>query len=389
MLGSSEKIVLDKLTLVTETFPPEVNGVAMTLNRLVQHLCQRGIRLQLVHPRPRATYEWGLKGDWERVQVYGFPIPGYPEAQIGMPSYARLKSLWQTNRPDVVHVATEGLLGRSAVQAATALKIPLVTSFHTNFHEYTRHYHVGWMKSIVIRYLRGVHGQAQVNLVPDPDLIEELHRLGFRGGEYFGRGVDTSLFHPDRRSSKLRASWGAAEQTPVFIHVSRVAAEKNIPFVLDTVQKFRREVNPEAVCVVVGDGPERKALEKRYPDVIFTGMKFDEELAEHYASADLFCFASETETFGNVVTEAMASGCAVVTYDYAAGRQHIITGKNGRTVPLGNNGLFENAMLELGQDLDQCRALGAAARVTAENIPWQKIIDAYVEVVERVHSQAV
>ncbi|MEM1158955.1 MAG: glycosyltransferase family 1 protein [Verrucomicrobiota bacterium] len=376
--------MLNRLALVTETFPPEVNGVAMTLNRLAQQLCQQGIDLQLVHPRPRATHDWGLKGEWESVYVYGFPIPGYPEAQIGMPSRGKLIRLWSQQRPDVVHVATEGLLGRSAVQAATQLRIPLVTSFHTNFHEYTRHYHVAWMKSLVIRYLRGIHGKALVNLVPDPDLIGELHRLGFRGGEYFGRGVDTELFHPNHRSAELRASWGAGHETTVFLHVSRVAAEKNMPLVLDAYRKYQQEQDPDAKFVVVGDGPERASLQKHYPEVIFTGMKFDSELAAHYASADLFCFASETETFGNVITEAMASGCAVLTYDYAAGRQHIKSDQNGVTLPLGHSEAFQQAMLELGQNRSRCRRLGAAGRVTAEGIPWGKVVRDYLLVVNRV-----
>jgi len=380
--------MLNRLALVTETFPPEVNGVAMTLNRLAQQLCQRGIDLQLVHPKPRANYDWGLKGDWKSVHVYGFPIPGYPEAQIGMPSAGKLKQLWREQRPDVVHVATEGLLGRSAVQAATALEIPLVTSFDTNFHEYTRHYHVAWMKSLVIRYLRGIHGKARVNLVPDPDLIDELHRLGFRGGVYFGRGVDTKLFHPDRRSHELRAAWNAGEETTVFLHVSRVAAEKNMPLVLDSYRKYCREHDAGAKCVVVGDGPERASLERRYPEVIFAGMKFDQELATYYASADLFCFASETETFGNVITEAMASGCAVLAYDYAAGRQHIISGQNGVTVVFGQSEAFQQAMLELGKDRPRCHRLGKAARVTAEGIPWDQVIQEYLEVVNRVASSS-
>ncbi len=380
--------MLKRLSLVTETFPPEVNGVAMTLNRLCRHLCQRGIDLQLVYPTARATYEWGFQGDWQTVNVFGFPIPGYPEAQIGMPSKGKLIKQWKENRPDVVHVATEGLLGRSAVQAATTLSIPLVTSFHTNFHEYTRHYHVAWMKSLVIKYLRGIHGKALVNLVPDPDLITELHRLGFKGGEYFGRGVDTELFHPQRRSDRLRQSWGANKETPVFLHVSRVAAEKNMPLVLDTYRQFCREVDASARMVVVGDGPERAGLEKKYPDVIFTGMKFDEALAEHYASADLFCFASETETFGNVILEAMASGCPVVAYDYAAGRQHVVSGANGFTVPFGQADAFRQAMLAAGADLPKCRNLGVAARSTAEQVPWEGVIDGYLQVVNRVLSQS-
>ncbi|MEM6820554.1 MAG: glycosyltransferase family 1 protein [Verrucomicrobiota bacterium] len=372
-----------RLALITETFPPEVNGVAMTLNRLSKQLVDRDIDLQVIHPKSRAKHEWGLNGGWETVEVFGFPIPGYPEAQVGMPSRRRLRLLWKEKRPDLVHVATEGALGWTAGKAARDLDIPLITSFHTNFHEYTKHYHIGWLKRFVCSYLRSFHSMARANLVPDPDLITELLDLGFKNCRYFGRGVDTTLFSPQRRDPKLREEWGADEDTLVCIIVSRVAAEKNIRLVLESFRELKKK-RGSTKMVVVGDGPERKSLEKAYPEVIFTGMKFDEELGRHYASADLFAFASETETFGNVILEAMASGLAVIAYDYAAGKQYVENQIDGILIKFGDRAEFTTGLLELAGNLDMIKTLQVNAREKAKTIPWNEVVDSYLETIKVV-----
>jgi len=361
----------------------------MTLNRLALHLVERGIELTVIHPKARNTFHWARHGEWKTVQVKGLPIPGYPEAQVGMPSGRLCSRLWRQSPPDLVHVATEGVLGWSAAETARKLKIPLITSFHTNFHEYAKHYHAAWMKPLVLRYLKSLHGRARITLVPDFDLISALEQFGFSGCQYWARGVDTRLFHPKKRSFRLRNSWGASPETPVFLHVSRVAAEKNIPFILDGFRAFCDRSGQEAGrMVVVGDGPARKRLERAYPEVHFSGMKFNEELAACYASADLFVFGSRTETFGNVVLEAMASGCPVLSFDYAAGRQMIRDGESGVLVPLDSPGEFIRKWLEHGADLLGLRTMGKAARVRAEQEPWEGIIDGYLEVVSDVLGKA-
>ncbi len=356
----------------------------MTLNRLSRQLVDRGVTLQVIHPRTRSAYQWGLKGNWETMTVAGLPIPGYPEAQVGLPRRSALRQAWQQFNPQVVHVATEGVLGRTASGLAREMDIRLITSFHTNFHEYARHYHVPWMKKIVLAYLRGLHSRAEATLVPDPDLIRDLSGMGFKKCEYFGRGVDGDLFHPARRSVALRESWGATPNDPVVLHVSRVAAEKNMRLVLDRFVELKNNGQPRLQCVVVGDGPERKSLERRYPEARFVGMKFDVELAEHYASADLFAFASETETFGNVVLEAMASGCTVLTYDYAAGRQLIDSGRNGVLARFGDKEDFRTQMSVRLADLPGCREMGQRARQRALEFPWARVVDQYVTTLKRV-----
>ncbi|MDX6767151.1 MAG: glycosyltransferase family 1 protein [Candidatus Methylacidiphilales bacterium] len=366
-----------KIALVTETFPPEVNGVAMTLQRLCREWIRRGFAVQVVHPRQPRETNAAANTPWQALRVSGAPIPGYPEARVGAWSQRLLKRAWSLQRPDYVHVATEGVLGWSALAAARSLDIPLVTSFHTNFHDYARHYGAAPLKPLVARYLRSFHNRGRLCLVPDDALRAELEQLGIRRTARMGRGVDTSLFDPARRDPALRREWGAEDGDPVFIHVSRVAAEKNIPLVIEAFRAVQSR-EPRARLIFVGDGPIRPRLERTSPGVRFVGMRFDEDLARHYASADVFLFASETETYGNVVMEALASGLAVLTYDYASARQHIRDGINGRVVPKGDGRAFIAAAEAMLAERESWAGLGVAGRETAQRLPWRKIVDDYL-----------
>lgn len=369
-----------KLCLVTETFPPEVNGVAMTLERLMSQLTRDGHEVLVCRPRQSSDAESKVNGVYQFAEVTfpGLPIICYPGLRIGLPGKRKLKALWQANRPDVVHVATEGPLGQSAVAAARSLGIPLVTTFHTNFQDYLEHYRMGWLKSACVAYLRGMHNKALCNMAPDQSLMQTLSEYGFKSVERLGRGVDTELFDPKRRDLELRASWGATEADPVYIHVSRVAKEKNIPFVLDTFRKIRTD-SPNAKCVIVGDGPVTEKLKKQYPECIFAGMRFGEDLARHYASADIFLFGSTTETFGNVITEAMASELIVLAYDYAAAKQYIVDGVNGFSAEAFDAQDFEQKAMVIARNWQAFSNVRSAARVTTFELPWSKIIESYLQ----------
>ncbi len=367
-----------KLTLVTETFPPEINGVAMTLHRLVTALAARGHVVEVVRPRQNAQ-DGSAPAPYGEFLVPGSPCPGYPELKIGWPVYWRLKHRWLERRPDVVHVATEGPLGLAALLAARKLKIPVSSSFHTNFHSYSKHYGVGFLHRLGLAYFRWFHNRAACTFAPSVDVIATLAGEGFQNLHLMGRGVDTVLFTPAKRDEALRSRWGAAPETPVAMYVGRLAAEKNLELVAATWAELRA-LRPELKLVLVGDGPLGTALKQKYPEAHFVGAQRGEELAKHYAAGDLFLFASITETFGNVVTEAMASGQVVVAYDYAAPRAHVRDGINGHLATFDDAAAFRAAARRALENREQWLQMQAAARATAEGLSWGRVVDGFEKV---------
>ena len=350
-----------RIACVTETYPPEVNGVAMTVARLVQALRERGHDVQVVRPRQAGDAGGVSANGHGDVLVRGMPIPRYEGLRMGLPCKRRLVRLWTRHRPDVVHIATEGPLGRSALLAARALGLPVCSEFRTNFHAYSRHYGLGFLRGAIIAYLRRFHNATQCTMVPTRALHDELAGEGFRNLRTVARGVDVRRFDPAHRSEALRAQWGAAPGDLVVTCVGRLAPEKNLDTLLVAFEAIRR-TQPRARLVLVGDGPMRPSLQARCPDAVFAGQRLGDELAAHYASADLFLFPSVTETFGNVTTEALASGLAVVAFDYAAARRLIEDGVNGSLAPLADDAAFVAQAVRTAADLARCRALDAQAR---------------------------
>lgn len=367
-----------KLALVTETYPPEVNGVAMTLERLVRGLASRGHRIDVVRPRQGKADGTRTEGTISHVTVAGVPLPRYQGLRFGLPARNQLVRRWKGDPPEVVHVATEGPLGITALWAARKLGVPVSSSFHTNFQQYGKHYGYGFLSGVVMRYLRHVHNGCSCTMVPSEDMRKRLCDDGFSNVMILARGVDTELFGPHRRSEELRKSWGAGPNDLVAAYVGRVADEKNIPLAVEAFERMRK-VDPSMKLVIVGDGPARPRLQKRHPEFVFAGMRRDEDLATHYASADVFLFASTTETFGNVVTEAMGSGLAVLAYDYAAPAQFIRSGVNGVTAPLGDREAFLRAAEEMVKDRAKVDAMRTAARETALAMSWSAIVDKFEE----------
>ncbi|GHC03303.1 glycosyltransferase family 4 protein [Cerasicoccus arenae] len=371
-----------KLVLVTETYPPEVNGVAMTLERLVRNLIKLGHDVELVRPKQKA--DSGSPSEPYPVHLVGaIPIPGYAGMQFGWFAGSMLKKLWTANRPDVVHIATEGPLGLSALNIARKLGIPVVTSFHTNFHSYGDHYNYKFLANTLLGYFRWFHNRTLATFVPSRDVVRDLEKFGFKNVKIFSRGVDTELFGKHRRQDALRQSWGAQNGDPIVVYVGRVAAEKNIPLTIAAYERLKKRL-PAAKLVVVGDGPERVGLEKKHPEIIFAGMQRGEDLAAHYASADFFLFASTTETFGNVLTEAMASELVVLGYDYAAANHHVIDGENGFKVPFKDEAAFLSSVDRLLDDQANWPAIRQAARAKAESLSWASIIGDYASQVEQL-----
>ena len=366
-----------RLAVVTETYLPEVNGVAITLSRCVEGLRERGHEIQLSRPRQEHAQVAARDQGFEEVLTRGMPIPRYPDLKMGLPAKRVLIRQWALRRPDLVHVVTEGPLGWSALQAAHKLKVPVCSDFRTNFHTYSHHYGLGWLEKPIVAYLRKFHNRTLLTMVPSESQREQLAAGGFRNLRVVARGVDTQLFNPHRRSELLRRQWGVTPATPVVLNVGRLAAEKNLAALAAALIAIRQR-QPRARLVLVGDGPEERRLRSRLPEAIFAGIRRGEELASHYASADLFLFPSLTETFGNVTLEAMASGLPLVAYDYAAAGQYVRHGKNGLLADYGRTDHFTAMAGKLAarhsDDPEVFRTIGRNARLTAESLDWKHVV---------------
>lgn len=380
-----------RIAIITETYPPEINGVAMTISRMIRGLQERGHQIQLVRLRQGSHDQPATGTHLEEVLHHGIAIPRYDGLRMGLPAKQALVRLWSRHRPDIVHLVTEGPLGWSALSAAAKLKIPCSSDFHTNFHAYSAHYGIGWLRKPITAYLQKFHNKTHTTFVPTESIRQELETLNFRNLQVVSRGVDTTLFHPDRRSPALRERWGVASSGLAVLYVGRLAPEKNLAMVMETFSAIQT-LRPDARLVFVGDGPERAALHGSNPDVVFAGMRVGEDLATHYASGDLFLFPSLTETFGNVTLEAMASGLAVVAYDYAAAAEHIEHGISGLLAPIDQSEEYIKLAQGLATDPARTVRLGRCARGITERLDWHCVNEAFesalVNVVKELDSHS-
>jgi len=364
------------ITLITETFPPEINGVANTLGRLCEGLRARGHQVELV--RPRQGIDQSRPSDDGLLLCRGWPLPGYPGLQWGQSSMHKLLRRWTRQRPDVLYIATEGPLGLSALRAARRLGISVVSGFHTNFQQYSNQYGLSLLSRMVTHYLRWFHNRSTLTLVPSPSQRLELERRHFERLALLSRGVDSQLFHPSKRLTSLREQWGLAEDDIAVIHVGRLAPEKNLGLLKRSFGVLKATFPQRHLrLIVIGDGPQRAALEQELPEAVFCGAHRGEALASHYASGDVFLFPSMTETFGNVVLEALASGLGVVAYDQAAAAQHIRHGYNGVLAMPGDEEAFCDAAAWLLEKRETLRCVRLNARQHASRQGWAAIIEQF------------
>ncbi len=373
-----------RVTLVTDTFRPEVNGVTTVLATMRRGLLARGHVVQLIAPaygEPAADVEEDVH------RVPSIPCPTYAAVRLSWPLGRGIGTLISDFAPDVVHVATEGPLGAFARARALRMGYPLVTSFHTDFPSYAARYLGNWAIAPTRRYLRWFHGPALATQTPSESTCAQLRRLGVARPTVWGRAVDCRLFSPARRDERRRRELGA-EGRVLVLHVGRIALEKDLETLIAAYRQAHRALGDRALFYVAGDGPERDRMRRALPFATHLGFLDRNRLADLYADADLFVFTSPTETCGLVVLEAMASGLPVVAADAGGVRDNMRDGITGRLLPPGDTDAFARATVELAEDAALRSCLGQAARAFAVARDWERELDALVEQYESLRAPA-
>lgn len=351
-----------RIALVTDTYTPQVNGVTTVVCRVADTVRADGHPVALVAPRYPAA-NTGVPGE---LRIPSLPFPPYPSIRLSLPYRRRVFEHLDRFAPDLVHVATEGPLGALGRRYALRRDVPLVTSFHTHFPAYARHYGVPALAPLVWRWLVHFHRPARMIHTPGESVQDELIRHGLSQTVVWGRGVDAEHFHPRRADDGWRRWLGGSPGAGIVLHVGRLAAEKNLGVLVDAWQQAHRRLGRRAAFVVAGDGPEASSLMARAPFARRLGFLDRDTLAVLYASADLCVLPSRTETCGLVALEAMASGVPVIAANAGGLRESVRHAENGLLVAPEDPSGFAEAIVRLIENGALRQQLALGARRTAE-----------------------
>lgn len=355
-----------RIALICETFLPDVNGVTTTLCRLLEYLQYHGHDVLLFAPHGAPSSYAGA----EIVPLNGMPLPLYPEVKL-TPPQPGLTARLQRFQPDLVHLVGPVVLGAIVPGIVRRLGLPLIASYHTDFGAYSQHYGFGFLKHGVNAWLRWIHNRCRINLCPSRFTMNVLRAAGFRRLRIWGRGVDIERFHPRYRSEAWRAAVGVQPGERVVLYVGRVAAEKRVDLLPEAIRGL-----PNTRLVIVGDGPFRSELQRRCAGlpVHFTGYLKGDDLATAYASADVFVFPSDTDTFGQVVQEAMASALPVVAARAGGALDLIHHGQNGYLFTPGVVSDLRSRLREVLVSDERRLAQGTVGRAIAERRSWPRVM---------------
>ena len=360
-----------RIALFTGAYNHIADGVSLTLNRLVGYLERRGHEVLVFAP---TDDEPAIDHNGTMEEVRSFAMPGRSDYRISVGlSAANRRSLDEFD-PTLFHIATPDLLGYQALKYAESRGTPVVTSYHTHFSSYLKYYGMGMFETSMWSYLRWFYGQCRHVYVPAPSMADVLRAHDISDGiRIWPRGVETDLFKPGRRSLEWRRRMGFGDHEIIVTFVSRLVLEKGLGVYADVIQKLKGEGLP-IHSLIVGDGPARGALERRLPRAVFGGYLEGEELATAYASSDIFLFPSDTETFGNVTLEAMASGLAAVCADATGAKDLVVSGETGCLAPPGDVDAFARHVRALIEQPDLRADMSRKARARAEDFAWPRIL---------------
>jgi phosphatidylinositol alpha 1,6-mannosyltransferase len=386
----------------TDTYTPQVNGVSVVTARTVSGLRERGWQVGVIAPRYPSRPLLGVRQFVDdfgvadmHVELPSVAFPPYPDIRLAVPAYRRIARTMEEFQPDLVHCATEFMIGRLGQIAAIRAGIPLVSSYHTDFSRYTEAYGAPRLRSIVSDYIARFHGRSQRTYTPSEMARADLLGFGIKDVEVWGRTIDATIFRPERRDPFFRRLNGWQHKF-VLLHVGRLAAEKGVRRILEGFAIARALLPVGTVqLVIAGGGPEEEALRRAAPpDVTFLGvLDHKRALPQLYASADAFVFASLTETLGLVVLEAMASGLPVIATPAGGVADHLRDGENGLAFPAADVDKMGHAMVRLVMDRKLCDELGRGARRTAKGLNWEAELDrlgaSYREVLFAQHARTI
>lgn len=369
-----------KLALFTDTFVPQVNGVARTLKRLVNHLDKRQIDYQLFVPDSIEKTDLFASN----IQTFtSLPFFLYPECRMALPNVFKIRRNLELFEPDLIHITTPFNIGLSGLHYGKKHNIPMVGSYHTHFDHYLRYYKLTFMSEMLWKYLRWFYSGFEKTFVPSVETKNHLHLRGFSSIDIWSRGVDCSLYDPAKR--KENDSLSATSSTYTLLYVGRMAPEKDLNTLCQVMKQLPQALREQIHWIFVGDGPMLPELKEEFQtaNVTFTGYLQGEALASVYAKADLFVFPSVTETFGNVVLEALASGTPAIVANKGGVKEIVQHGKTGMVCEAGQAESFVNAISQVLSQRTIRNQMGYDARAYAKTQSWDVIFDGLLQQYER------
>jgi len=358
-----------RVALITSSYNFIADGVALTLNRLVAYLESQGVQVLVFAP---VAHEAAFAHQGTLVPVPSIPLPSRPEYRLTFGLAGAAKRRLLDFAPDIIHLAVPDLLGQAALALAQRHHIPAVASYHTRYETYLKHYwYLAPLEGRLKRSLRAFYGRCREVYVPSPSVREELLADGLKDNfKPWPRGIDTQRFTPDKRSPAWRSGYDIGADELVILHVSRLVREKR----LDTLTKALQAISVPHRVVIVGDGPDRDYVQRELPGAVFTGFLDGEALATAYASSDIFVFPSDSESFGNVTLEAMASGLPAVCADATGSRSLVAPGETGFLAPADDAESFAHHITTLAQDGALRRRMGLSARKRSLDFSWEETL---------------